>query len=68
MHLKEILEQREMQYVSTGADLGKKMTGGTLNMITKLALYLVVCEGLVIHLCGGTHHGEKLSCTTTSNF
>jgi hypothetical protein len=51
-----------------GADLGKKMTGGTLNMITKLALYLVVCEGLVIHLCGGTHHGEKLSCTTTSNF
>jgi hypothetical protein len=37
-------------------------------MITKLALYLVVCEGLVIHLCGGTHHGEKLSCTTTSNF
>jgi len=59
MHLKEILEQREMQYVSTGVDLGKKMTGGTLNMITKLALYLVVCEGLVIHLCGGTH-GKKV--------
>jgi len=38
MHLKEILEQREMQYVSTGADLGKKMTGGTLNMIYLVSL------------------------------
>jgi hypothetical protein len=44
MHLTEIFEQREMQYVSTRVDLGKKMTRRTLNMIIKLALYLVVCE------------------------
>ena len=36
------------------------MTGDTLNMIIKSILYLVVCDGLVIHLCGGTH-GEKKS-------
>lgn len=33
-----------------------------INMIIKLALYLVVREDWWLHLCGGTH-GEKLLCT-----